>query len=389
MKLLITNVEIVDKEGRRPGKVLIEDGKIKRVYKPKGQVKLEYDRTIDGKGFTLMPSFIDMHCHLRDPGFLEKETMETGMKAALKGGFTTLVAMANTKPIMDTDKAIENNLEKSKKLNLCELIQVSAITQNFGEEKMVDFQKIRPLTSVFSNDGVSIFNENIMIEGLKASTAFDFILATHCQPETTLVERDIKLLEKHGGHLHVCHISKKETLAAIEAGKEKGLDLTCEVTPHHLYASGLEYKVNPSFRTYSDRRALIEGIKNGVIDLCGTDHAPHTEEDKKKGAPGINNFEIAFSMYYTVFKQNNIPLERLSEMLSFSPGKRLGIKTGLIKENYPGDLVLVDENWEGKINPKEFVSKSKNNPFGNKTFNGKIMLTMMKGEIKYDHRSAL
>lgn len=389
MKILITNVEIVDAMGRRSGKVLVEDEKIKKVYKEKGQVKAAYDIKIDGEGRTLMPGFIDMHCHLRDPGYEYKETMETGMKAALKGGFTTLVAMANTNPIMDNAKDIEKNLTKSKTLNLCELIQVSALTKDFGEEAMVNFEEIRPFTNVFSNDGVSVFREDILTKGLEASIKDDFILLTHCQPETPLVHRDIDLLEKSGGHLHVCHISKKDTLEAIRGAKEKGLDITCEVTPHHIYASGMEYKVNPSFRTHTDRRALIQGIKDGIVDMCGTDHAPHSEEDKKKGSPGINNFEIAFAMYHTVFLQNDIPLEKLSEMMSLAPGKRLGLKAGLIKEHYPADLVLIDESWEGKINPKEFISKSKNNPFGDKTLKGKVIMTMVKGEVKYDNGSTL
>jgi dihydroorotase len=384
MKTLIKNVEMVDADGRRFGKVLIEDGKIKKVYKEKGNVKSQYDQEIDGRGYLLMPGFIDMHCHLRDPGFEYKETMETGMQAALKGGFTTLVAMANTKPFMDEAALVNANLNKAEALQLCNLIQVAALTTAFNDLNLVDIESLRPLTNVFSNDGVSIMNPDMMVAGLKASTEHDFILLTHCQPETELVRRDVKLLEEIGGHLHVCHISKKDTLELIEEAKVKGLDITCEVTPHHIFASAMDYKVNPPFRTYPDRRALIEGIKAGVIDMCGTDHAPHSEEDKLKGAPGINNFEMAFAMYYTVFEQNGISLEKLSEMLSNAPAKRLGLKAGLIKERYPADLVLVDLNWEGKINPKEFVSKSKNNPFGGETLKGKVMMTMVKGEIKYD-----
>ena len=384
MKTLIKNVEMVDADGRRFGKLLIEDGKIKKVYKEKGHVKSEYDQEIDGRGYLLMPGFIDMHCHLRDPGFEYKETMETGMQAALKGGFTTLVAMANTKPCIDEAAPLKANLDKAETLQLCNLIQVAALTKEFNDSDLVDIESLRQLTNVFSNDGVSILNPDIMVAGLKASIEHDFILLTHCQPETELVRRDVKLLEEIDGHLHVCHISKKDTLELIREAKVKGLDITCEVTPHHIFASAMDYKVNPPFRTYPDRRALIEGIKDGVIDMCGTDHAPHSEEDKLKGAPGINNFEVAFAMYYTVFEQNGIGLEKLSEMLSNAPAKRLGIKAGLIKERYPADLVLVDLNWEGKLNPKEFVSKSKNNPFGGETLKGKVMMTMVKGEIKYD-----
>ncbi|AFA48399.1 dihydroorotase [Acetobacterium woodii] len=384
MRTLIRNVEIVDATGSRFGKVLIENGKIKKVYKEKGNVKSAYDQEIDGQGFVLMPGFIDMHCHLRDPGYEYKETMETGMAAALKGGYTTLVAMANTNPVIDNAVVLKANLDKAEALDQCTLIQVSAVTKDFGDSELVEFETVRPLTRVFSNDGVSILNPEIMIQGLKASTKLDFLLLTHCQPETALVQRDIALLEENGGHLHVCHISKKDTLDLIREAKKKDLDISCEVTPHHIFASAMDYKVNPPFRTYPDRRALIDGIKDGVIDICGTDHAPHSEEDKLKGAPGINNFEMAFAMYHTVFEQNGIELEKLSEMMSDAPAKRLGLKAGLIKERYPADLVLVDLKWEGKINPKDFISKSKNNPFGGETLKGKVLMTMVKGEVKYD-----
>lgn len=388
MKTLITNVELVDATGRRPGKVLIEDGKIKKVYKPKGQVKAEYDREIDGEGKTLMPGFIDMHCHLRDPGLTYKEDMESGMKAAVKGGFTTVVAMANTKPKMDSAEGLKANLEKADELNLCHLIQVCAVTKDFGEDEMVDFEITRGYTNVYSNDGFNINSRDIMKKGLEASKEYDFILATHCEPETAIVERDIELLrETPGAHLHVCHISTEATLEAIKAAKKEGLDITCEVTPHHLYASGMEYKVHPPFRTYPDRRALIEGARDGSIDICGTDHAPHSDEDKLAGSPGINNFETAFAMYHTVFENAEIPLERLSQMLSETPAKRLGLKSGLIKERYPADLVIVDEKAEERVDPKTFVSKSHNTPFGRELLKGKVLMTLKGGEIVYDHGS--
>ena len=387
MKTLITNVELVDASGRRPGKVLIEDGKIKKVYKPKGQVKAEYDREIDGQGKTLMPGFIDMHCHLRDPGLTYKEDMETGMKAAVKGGFTTVVAMANTKPRIDNAEALKANLDKAEALNLCHLVQVCAVTKDFGDQEMVDFEATRPYTNVYSNDGFNIDDAGIMKKALAASTAYDFILATHCEPETATVERDIALLRETPGHLHVCHISTEATLEAIKAAKAEGLDITCEVTPHHLFASALDYRVHPPFRTYPDRRALIEGARDGSIDICGTDHAPHSDEDKLAGAPGINNFETAFAMYHTVFEGAGIPLERLSQMLSEAPAKRMGLKSGLIKERYPADLVIVDEEIEERVDPKTFVSKSHNTPFGRELLKGKVLMTLKEGEIVYDHGS--
>lgn len=388
MKTLITNVEIIDATGRRPGKVLIDDdGKIKKVYKEKGQVKAAHDREIDGQGKVLMPGFIDMHCHLRDPGLTYKEDMETGMKAALKGGFTTLVAMANTKPIMDNAEALKANMDKADALGLCDLVQVCALTKDFSDADLVDFESTREYTNVYSNDGHNVDNEGTMKKGLAASTEYNFILATHCEPETETVERDIALLRETPGHLHVCHISKKDTLDAIKAAKAEGLDITCEVTPHHLYASAMEYKVHPPFRSYPDRRALIEGARDGSIDICGTDHAPHSDEDKLKGAPGINNFETAFAMYYTVFEGAGIPVERLSQMLSEAPAERMGIKAGLVKERYAGDLVLVDLDAEERVDPKAFISKSHNTPFGRELLKGKVLMTFKGGEIAYDNGS--
>lgn len=390
MKTLITNVVIIDASGQRAGKVLIDDdGKIKKVYKEKGQVKTEYDTEIDGKGMALMPGFIDMHCHLRDPGLTYKEDMETGMQAALKGGFTTVVAMANTKPIMDNANTLKANMAKAEKLALCDLIQVCALTKGFDGTDLVDFEATRAYTNVYSNDGKNVDNPTMMEAGLDASKEHDFILATHCEPETQTVVRDIEILRKHKGHLHVCHISKKDTLDAIVAAKKEGLDITCEVTPHHLYASAMEYKVHPPFRSYPDRRALIEGARDGGIDMCGTDHAPHSDEDKKKGAPGINNFETAFAMYHTVFDGADIPITRLSQMLSEAPANRLGLKAGLVKDRYPADLVIVDLEAEERVDPKTFISKSHNTPFGREMLKGKVLMTLKGGKIVYDNGSLI
>lgn len=387
MKTLITNVTLVDSDGTRKGKVLVgDDGKIKKVYKENGQVRAEHDVEIDGQGKILMPGFIDMHCHLRDPGLTHKEDMNTGLHAAVKGGFTTVVAMANTKPVMADADNLKANLEKAEALGLSTLIQVCAVTKDFSDTELVDFESTRPYTCVYSNDGHNIDCAETMKRALEASRDYDFILATHCEPETETVIRDIQLLrETPGAHLHVCHISKKDTLDAIVAAKKEGLDITCEVTPHHVYASAMQYKVHPPFRTYTDRRALIEGCKNGDLDMCGTDHAPHTDADKAAGSPGINNFETAFAMYYTVFSGAGMPLERISQMLSETPAKRLGLKAGLIKERYAGDFVLVDPDCEQRVDPKTFVSKSHNTPFGREWLKGRILMTIKGGEVVYDY----
>lgn len=382
MKILIQNVILVDATGVRDGKVLIENGTIKKILNNDAKVKEDGLQVIDGGGKVLMPGFIDMHCHLRDPGRTQKEDFNTGLHAAIKGGFTTVCAMANTLPIIDEAKLLWETQARANELQLAEVIQVCAVTKNFDDEP-VDYEKCRKLTPIFSNDGSNIDDEEVMRQALQASKKYNFILATHCEPEAEIVTRDVALLKQNGGHLHVCHISRKATLDAIIRGKKAKLDVSCEVTPHHLYASGLDYRVHPPFRTEEDRKALIQGIKDGYIDICGTDHAPHTQADKKAGAPGINNFETAFGMYYTVFNRNDISLCRLSEMMSKNPAKRLGLKTGLIKEKFPADLVLADIDYGFEIDPETFVSKSRNTPFAGHEMDGRVVMTMKGGRIVY------
>lgn len=383
MTLLIENIILVDALGVRDGKILIENDRIKKIMSPETKVKEKIDRVLDGGGKVLMPGFIDMHCHLRDPGRTQKEDFNTGLHAAVKGGFTTVCAMGNTLPVMDDPNLLDETVRRANAMDLAEVIQVCAVTKGFGEEP-ADYEKCRKLTPIFSNDGSNIDNDDVMRKALQGSKKYDFILATHCEPETPIVTRDVALLKQNkGGHLHVCHISQKLTLDAILRGKKAKLDVTCEVTPHHLYASGLDYRVHPPFRTEEDRQALIQGVKDGSIDICGTDHAPHTTEDKAAGAPGINNFETAFGMYYTVFNRENIPLTRLSAMMSVNPAKRLGLKTGLLKEKYPADLVLVDIDEGFVIDPETFVSKSKNTPFAGEKMDGRVIMTMKKGRIVF------
>lgn len=384
MKTLIRGAKLLDKDGERTGSILIDNGKIRRVYKPGARIRAKYDEVIDADGLTVMPGMIDTHCHLRDPGLTWKEDLHTGLRAAAKGGFTTVFPMANTNPVTDSKEKLEDINRRAREVGLTEVRQVCALTEDFGPDKCVDFESTRPLTRAYSNDGKNVDNVDRMIEGLEASTEYDFILMCHEQPETKTVLRDIDLLREHGGHLHICHISKKDTLDAIRAAKDEGLDITCEVTPHHVYASGIEYRVHPPFRTWNDRRALIEGLRDGTIDTFGTDHAPHSDEDKKNGSPGLINFETAFAMYRTVFDKNNIPMERFSEMASFTPAKRLGMKAGLIKDGYPADLIFVDLDQEWRVEPKEFESKSRNTPFAGKWLKGQVVRTMKDGQIIYD-----
>lgn len=380
-KLLIKNVRIVDSNKDIKSDLLIEDGKISKIN---SSIEIENINTINGEHYVLMPSFIDLHTHLRDPGLTHKEDLETGQKAALKGGFTVLCPMANTKPVCDNQEIMEYVINKAKDLDLCDIKQVCAITKNLEGDEMIDIKSMRKYTDLFSDDGYTLHNEAIMKDALKLSTELDFKVLTHCQPEFEIVERDLKLLEEVGGNLHICHISLKDTLSEIKKYKDRGYKFTCEVGPHHIYEYGLDYKVNPAFAEEEDMKYLIEGIKEGYIDMIGTDHAPHTEEDKKNGSPGISNIEVAFQMVNKVFYENEISLNKLSEMMSANPAKLLGLNQGLIEEGLRADLVLIDANCDDIIDTSKFISKGKNNPFNGQKVKGKVVMTIRDGRIMYD-----
>ncbi len=388
MRTLIKNITLVDATGSRNGQVMIENGKIRKVYKPTGRVQTHFERVIDGGGKTLMPGLIDMHSHLRDPGLTHKEDLTSGLSAAARGGFTTVCAMANTKPVMDNIEMVKSNLDKAKAIGKTELLQVAAVTKDFSDADFVDFESLRDNVPYFSNDGHNIDNAETMRKALKISAETGILIATHNEPEARTIRRDIDMMKAiPGARLHLCHISTEETLNLVRQGKDAGLDLTCEVTPHHLYGSGLDYRVHPPFRSLRDKNALIEGAKDGSIDICGTDHAPHSAADKQAGAPGLINFETAFGMYYTVFARAGISLARLSAMMSEAPAKRLGLKAGLIKEGYPADMILVDPEREWRIDVKKFVSKSRNTPFDGDLLTGSVIWTMKGGNIIYDRGS--
>ncbi|MFZ7132360.1 MAG: dihydroorotase [Eubacteriales bacterium] len=379
--MIINNVNIIDTHKNIQGNVYIKNGIIQEINVqkiPEGML------VIDGKGHALMPSFVDLHCHLRDPGYTYKEDMTSGMGAALKGGYTHLVAMANTMPIIDNPAWIKKNIQKSRDLDLCDLTQVCAVTKKFGKE-MVDFTEISALTTVFSNDGSTIVDKKIMEKALRLSKELDVYVATHCDPEVEIIERDLSLIDRIDGHLHVCHISQEGSVALIKKAKDKGRHVTCEVTPHHLYAHDTRYKVNPPFGTKSDQEALIQAIKDGIIDICATDHAPHTQGDKRQGAPGINNIEMAFGMYWKIFHEYNIPIQKLSEMMSLTPSHMLKLNSGEIIPGKEANLVLMDLDHIANIDINTFVSKSNNNPFHHEMVRGKVLMTLKRGVIKYDH----
>lgn len=366
--------------------VLIADGKIRCIGKEKIEAFLrgrkERYQLIKAEGFYLLPSFVDSHFHLRNPGFEYKQTYEEASQACMKGGYTDVIAMANTKPTVDSCEVLKEIKEKSSEFPLG-VYQVGSVTKGLMGKELVDFEALMKETGIFSDDGKNIDDADVMKRALALSKKLGFLIMDHSEPETEMVIRNIKLAEEVGGNLHFCHISKKGSVEAIVKAKEKGLNVTLEVTPHHIFSHGLSYRVNPPIATNEDRLFLIEAIKRGYIDYVGTDHAPHTHEDKEKGAPGIINIENAYAMIRRVFYENNIDWNTMIDLMSKRPAFLVGKERG-ISEGMTADLVLVSDR-ESTIDTGTFVTRSKNTPFEGYEVKGQVELTVVKGEIEYDN----
>ncbi len=382
MVTLYRNARLIDAEGDRYGDLTVEDDVI-AFCGPLSWRRA--DRVVDLRRNALMPAFIDLHCHLRDPGYPQKETMETGMRAALCGGFSHVVAMANTSPVIDSPTLVEENLKKASRLRLCGLTQAAAAGDALGDATPTDRVALSRVTNVLSNDGKTIFSDTFIRALLLDSARYGFVISTHCQPERKIVARDLALLRETGGNLHVGHISRAETVEHIRQAKATGLQLTCEVTPHHLFGWDDDYRVNPPLRTRADADALVAGIADGTIDCIATDHAPHTPADKADGAAGISGIEHAFAICLKVFADNGIPFTRLSEMLTYNPAKRLGLKAGLLRPGYPADLVIVSLDEQRRIDTAGMVSRSSNTPFHGRAVRGRVLATIVGGETRFEY----
>ncbi len=390
MKTLIKNAVIVDKDTIAKSEILIENGLISKVA---DQIQTDSDTTIiDAKNKTVMPAFVDLHVHFRDPGFTYKEDLQTGSKSAVKGGYTTVNLMANTNPICDSEEKHKDIITRAEKIGLVDIYQAVAVTENFDATTVVDYSKLS--TKLLSDDGKGVPSDVVMYHVLKKAKENDKLIMVHAESELSKIDyryaedlitmRDLYLAEKLGAPIHFCHVSTIDAVKAIQKAKEKGVKVTCEIAPHHISLYDLNYRVNPPIRSKTDVQALIEAVKLGVVDTIGTDHAPHTEEDKENGAPGMVGLETAFCVSYTsLVKNNGVDIRKLSELLSYGGAKILGINKGLIKQGYEADLVIVDTEKEITIDPSTFASKSKNTPFAGKKYYGQILATIKKGEIKY------
>lgn len=392
MEILIKNCRIIDETKDFQGDIYIKDGKIAEF----GKALVQNCKTVNGSGLVAMPGFIDMHVHFREPGYTYKEDIYTGSKAALKGGYTFVNLMGNTNPISSNMDVVDYVLDRANQLNLIDVHQVVSITKDFDGRTLDHLESLDNRVKFISDDGKGVQSNLVMYKAMLKAKEKGLTIIAHEEDEeivnidTRLSEnimtyRDFYLSKLTGAKLHLAHVSTKESIEEIRKAKIGNPNVTCEVTPHHIALYDNDYKVNPPIREKKDVIAIIEGIKDGTVDMIATDHAPHSKEDKEKGAPGISGIETAFPVCHTTLvKSGEITLNKLSELMSGNPGRLADINKGKIEVGYDGDIVMVDLEEKIIVDGNKFVSKGKNTPFNDMEFYGTVVATIRKGEIKYN-----
>lgn len=393
MEICIKNGTVVDFSGTFVGDIYIKDGVICEI----GRNLIKDCKTVDAKGMTVMPGFVDLHVHFRDPGFTYKEDIESGSKAAVKGGYVMVNLMANTNPVCSTLETVNYVIDKGKEIGLVDINQVISITNNFSGDDISHLDKIQKGDiKVISEDGKDVMRSEVMLNAMIKAKEKDITVMCHCEnhnlssvdmrlAENTMTWRNLTLAKYAGCKVHFCHVSTKESMEYIIEAKKKGHKVTCEVAPHHIALnSDIEYRVNPPLREAEDVDYLIKAIVDGYVDSIATDHAPHTEDDKKNGAPGISGIETAFGVAYTkLVKGGHIDLCKLSEIMSKRPSDILGVNKGQISIGYDGDLVIVDLGKQYKICKEDLMSKGKNTPFDKMLVYGEVITTIKNGKVVY------
>jgi dihydroorotase len=417
--------------------LLIQDGLVRRMDQhitppDKAQV-------IDATGLVVTPGFIDLHCHLREPGFEYKETIATGTAAAARGGFTTLCAMPNTDPTMDTRATVDFVIRKAQEEGVVRVLPIGCVTKRSKGKQLAEMGELAQAGAIgFSDDGHPVADPNMMRQALSYSLSLGLPIINHCEvpelsnggsmnegwvsnrlgikgipnsAEEIMVARDIALAELTGGRLHLAHISTAGSLELVRQAKEKGLNVTCEVTPHHLTLSdeaALGYrdgsspfdpltpraydtnaKVNPPLRSRGDVEAMVQGLKDGVVDFIATDHAPHNRVEKlcsfDEASFGISGLETALGSLMSLVHTGEISLPLLVERLTAAPARFLGRDDlGTLKDGAPADVTILDPDAEWMVDAGSFASKGKNTPLDGATLKGQVAATIVNGEIKYN-----
>lgn len=375
---------------------------------------------IDAKGCHVLPGFVDVHVHFREPGFSAKETIATGSRAAAAGGFTTVCTMPNVNPVPDSLETLAEQLKLIEKEAVIKVIPFASITKRRMGKEVVNFRELMPFVAGFSDDGTGVQDEQVMRKAMLRASQCGALIAAHCEVESMLhggyihdgeycrqhghrgissqsewaeVARNIGISAQTDCRLHICHVSTEKSVSLIRKAKQAKLNVTCETAPHYLAFCDEDlqedgrFKMNPPLRSRKDMEALRRGVIDGTIDVIATDHAPHTAEEKSRGleksAMGVVGLETAMSAVYTfMVKTKLIPLERLVQLMSDIPRRLLGLPEGIAVGN-PGDIVIVNFNEKYKVDPEKFITKGRATPFEGIELQGSVKRTICSGETVY------
>ena len=414
MKTFYTNAKIFRNGRFEPGLIAVEGGRIAAAGEPRPG-----DRVVDLGGRHLVPGLVDVHVHLREPGFPQKETIATGTAAAARGGYTTVCSMPNLNPAPDTPATLGEQLEIIRRDAVVRVKPYGTITMGQrGCGELVDFAALAPQVVGFSDDGRGVQSESLMREAMMQCRRLGKILAAHCEDNRLLrggyihdgayakthshrgicsesewgqIARDVRLAEETGCAYHVCHVSTKESVSIIREAKRRGVNVTCETGPHYLTFTEDDlqedgrFKMNPPLRSREDRDALIEGLLDGTIDMIVTDHAPHSREEKARGleksAMGVVGLETSFAACYTsLVKPGVLPLGKLVDLMHDAPMRRFGCGTELAI-GQPADLTVFNLSESYVVEPEQFLSMGRATPFAGVTLTGVCKMTMIDGKI--------
>jgi len=423
MGLLIKNAIIVDKDKIhiKEQDILLENGIISKIAPSLDKGSHE---VVDAKGKKVLPGLIDIHVHFRQPGREDKETIETGSRAAVRGGFTTVMCMPNTTPVTDNAQIVSFIINEGKRVGLCNVIPIGAITRGQKDGELVDMYEMKEAGCIaLSDDGKSVVNSRLMYLAMQYSKMVDLLLIEHCQDplltsggvmnegfvstelglkgdpgvaETAIVARDIEIAKYLDGRVHLCHMSLKRCVELIRVAKSQGIKVTAEVCPHHFTLTDeavrefdTAAKMNPPLRSQEDIDAIKEGLKDGTIDCIVTDHAPHTVEDKEAGfdqAPfGIIGLETSLGLTIAeLVAPGVLTLPQMVDKMSSAPARIVGLKNkGEIKEGKDADITIIDPDKEWTFTKEDIASKSKNTPFIGRKLKGTVEYTIFGGKIVY------
>ena len=400
--------------------IFVEDGIIKEKAE---SIEKQADTVIDAAGCYVMPGLIDLHVHFRDPGLTYKEDIETGSKAAAKGGFTTVCCMPNTKPVVDNVETVKYIIEKGEKTGLTNVLPVGAVTKNMAGVEITDVEELKKAgICAISEDGKSVMNSGVYRKAMKNAAKANVPVLAHCEDinlveggvinlgdksselgvkgisnavEDVIAMRDIMLAKETGATLHLCHCSTKDSVEMVKRAKEEGIKVTAEVCPHHfsmcsddITSNDGNFKMNPPLRAREDMEALIKGLQDDIMDVISTDHAPHSAEEKAKDLEhspfGIVGLETSVALTVTnLVKKGYLTPMQMAAKMSYNPAKVLGIPKGTLDEGKIADITIIDPDKEYTIDVNTFESKGKNTPFDGYKVSGEVEYTILNGKVVY------